>query len=688
METATPARIGRIALIALPSALLLVFQPAGLASFAPPKALALCLLAAVASVGALWPDGWTRSERRGDQHGSGGGGGSTPTPPATTPAGVPALLLWAWLALAGALVLSLAASVDPWRSLRGTFPRYESLAVLLCAAALSWLIPALLDRGGLARVFEATFVATAVVGAYSLVQTAGLDPLNLVPGGRAWGTIGNPVQLGTVTAMLFPLPLAVTLTGRGTGLMRRAAPIAAALSLAACAASQTRGAWLGLAAGAAVGALSARPYVRRPRALAVLAVLAVGLVTVAAVPRTRTTLVTRLASIRPDSPSAAPRLLKWDVGLGMLRERPLTGWGWDTVPEVYPARLPSNWLARDPEGTVTDRLHAEWLDIAVATGGVGLAAVIALLAVGLAAGAGALRGGGTGRVLAAGLVGGVGAYVISSFTGFPAVASWPLLWSTVGLLVAIGRLAREGPADATTSDHLEPRGAPRAAAPPTLVRSAAALTAVIGLVGAAWAAQDIARDRALFVAAMAPGERQAHAWGQAAARYDRDAYVQLRASNGLIALGRAAGSAPLLEEAERVARRAVTLRPGDPASRATLADAVLAQGLRGRSGRLADATPLYEAALQLAPLRPDILKNAGLALYARQTTATVTRAMGYWTTAAEVAPDDPDAAFDLALGHDFLGRRAEALHWALKASSLAPDREDIRALLKELETDR
>lgn len=652
VETVTPSSIGRAALAALPAAMLLAFWPASLAAFAPYKALALCVLVTVAATAAAWR-------------------------PVRVP---PSAIIWAWAALGVVLALAAAAGVDPWRSFRGTFPRYESLAALIAATAPVWLAPALLNRRGVGRVLEVTFAATTLVGAYAVVQAVGLDPLHLVMAGRAWGTVGNPVQLGNAMALLAPVPLVIALCGRGTRAMRRLAPFAAAAGVAACVASQTRGAWLGLVTGAVTALLLVGGQIARRRGLIAVAAVAASILLTMVMPAARTVMVERAASLSPTSPSARARLLKWEIGLELVRDRPVLGWGWDAVSEVYPARLPIGWRSLDEEGAVTDRLHSDWLDVTAASGAAGLAAVVALFAVAFEAGRPLLSRTGTAHVLGGGFTGSLVAYLVASLTGFPSLATWPLFWLTAGLFVA----AKRGIADKGESE--EQCGWQSGRLP--FLRAAAIVCGAAAAFGAVWAAQDIAADRSLFAAAMTPGAEQARAYGAAAARFGSDPYVQLRAANGLLSLGRAAGSLPILEEAERIARRAVALRPRDTAALATLADTVLAQGLRGNAAKLAASIPLYENARKAAPYRLDVLKNAGLAAYAQQTTATVTEALDPWRTAAQVDPSDPDSAFDLALAYDFLGRRSEARRWARRAAALAPYRKDAQALLERLAEER
>lgn len=662
MDDTSLRRAAATLLIALPASVLLAFWPTSISAFAPPKALALCALVALAAGAAL---------------------SAAPARPVSR-----RVLLW-WSGLVIALGGAAIVGVDPWRSVRGTFPRYESIAVVAGAAALAWLVPLVLSRRDLGWAAAVMFGSTAIVGLYALAQAFGADPLHLTLAGRAWGTVGNPVLLGTAMAMLAPLPLSVALTGRGTPWMRYLAWPAAALATAATLVSQTRGAWLGLAVGVVLVVLLTRRDISPRRAALAGGAVAAALTLVLAVPATRGPIIDRLSSFTPGSPSAKARLLKWEIGLGLVRDRPLLGRGWDSVAEVYPSRLPRDWLSQDLEGRTTDRLHAEWLDVLAATGVAGLATLVGLLAVALVPAAGrALRGGPTARSLGAGLLGGMATYLVASLTGFPAVATWPVFFMLVGLMGVAGAATEGGRPRGLEApagrDAGRPGARPPDEAPPTLRRALLAVLTVLCVIGAGWAWRDIQAGRALFAAAMSPGDVQAGMYGRAAARFADDAFVQLRAAQGLLALGRTADSVPLLAEAARIAARGATLRPSDPIGRALSADIALAEGLRGKKARLEEAPALYARALESLPYDPDVLKNAGLAHYALQTRAHYLEAVGLWRIATEVDPQDGEAAYDLALAYDRLGDRGRAVAWIKQAERLDPDNDEYTRFRREL----
>jgi len=204
---------------------------------------------------------------------------------------------------------------------------------------------------------------------------------------RAIGLNGSWLTFGLQLALIASLALGIAITARDRR-WRWGALAAALVALPGLAASFTRSAWLAL-----VVALGVMLALRRPRALLVLGAL----VLVA-------TLVTpgdfgdRLRSaFDPAHVANRERVLMWDAGVRAFRDHPLTG--------VGPQNL-TTFLARyHPKGALEHpaHVHNSYLQVAVATGVVGLVPFLVLcgaLIVPCGAGAPGLR---TGQGLAAGV---------------------------------------------------------------------------------------------------------------------------------------------------------------------------------------------------------------------------------------------------------------------------------------------
>jgi O-antigen ligase len=253
------------------------------------------------------------------------------------------------LAVAVTALAAAALSIAPAVSLVGTYARYESLPMrlaylgLFCGAA--WI-------GERDRTVAAFLIGCAVAAVETLYQAWSHSPP------RPDGNLGQPNLLGALLAMAIPLALDRARTaGRpgGRGWLALASLCGVALVV-----SKSRSGWLGALAGVSVLAVFAvTPRWRRvavPGAAMVLA-LAAGLV-----------VFSPLRSLNEDT--GAARLGVWRDSLSVIAERPLLGWGEDTMGLVYGRHQTADW---EP-GHNFDRAHSMPLDLAATQGVLGLAA--------------------------------------------------------------------------------------------------------------------------------------------------------------------------------------------------------------------------------------------------------------------------------------------------------------------------
>ena len=159
--------------------------------------------------------------------------------------------------------------------------------------------------------------------------------------GATWSTITearNAFPLGhtnyTAGLALLALPWCAGLAGRARGLVRGVWSALAALALVALFTSGSRGGLLGLAAMAAAALLRARLSWRR---VALLGILALGLLLllVVANPRVRS-LLHPPDPLAPPNASDGQRSAMLVAGWRMGSDRPLLGWGPGVTPWVYP----------------------------------------------------------------------------------------------------------------------------------------------------------------------------------------------------------------------------------------------------------------------------------------------------------------------------------------------------------------
>jgi O-antigen ligase/Flp pilus assembly protein TadD len=235
----------RMAVLALCAALLLsgiVFMPYAQHVFWAPEAFTARILAPLPLL-ILWIEGKTIASQRPSQGMS---------------LGLGLLLVWiGWWFLSAGLALRL--------DLAG-----RELALWLAPPmilAATWQLAAQTKTRD--KILAAILAGGALQAAYALAQSAGLEPglaqalgpkafgfdrLNWTVsfGGRAGAFFGNPNFLGGHLAMLLPLALAWALAGPGSRKTAWLRWTVAALLAAGLVATQTRGAWIGAAAGLAL----------------------------------------------------------------------------------------------------------------------------------------------------------------------------------------------------------------------------------------------------------------------------------------------------------------------------------------------------------------------------------------------------------------------------------------------------
>jgi O-antigen ligase len=260
-------------------------------------------------------------------------------------------LRWPVLAVAAAAVLAAALSVAPAVSLAGAYGRYESLPVrlaylgLFCGAA--WL-------GERRRTVAAFLLGCGIASVEALYQAA----THALP--RADGNLGNANLLGALLAMA--LPLAADRARAATPAARRGWVALAALLAAGLVASTSRSGWLGAVLGLAVVAALAVPR----RRLWIVLVAGVAALAVAG----GAVALTPLRNLNGDTGEARPEV--WHDALAVVAERPLVGWGEDTLGLVLGRHQTGDWAP----GHNFDRAHSLPLDLAASQGVLGLAACV------------------------------------------------------------------------------------------------------------------------------------------------------------------------------------------------------------------------------------------------------------------------------------------------------------------------
>lgn len=281
-------------------------------------------------------------------------------------------------------------SVEPRTALLGTYGHDQGLLTLVIEVGYFFLAAAWVrDEGSLARFSVALVATAALIGVYAIAQYHGIDPLGWVPpigsARRTFGTVGNPNQLGELLAL--SLPLTGWLFGRARGYRRDLVLAAAGLQLVALVLSQARVAWFTVLLEAMVGGVvlaSARRdagWARRVGTVVALLMpaIAVGaLVLLLAVPASATIAEAVVGRVLARGETLQARQYIWRSAVAMIADRPWLGWGPDTFQLVYPAYRSPDLDALERVVGRDDAAHDVLLGVAVSAGLLGLAAYLAL----------------------------------------------------------------------------------------------------------------------------------------------------------------------------------------------------------------------------------------------------------------------------------------------------------------------
>lgn len=458
------------------------------------------------------------------------------------------------LAILGAVVLVTTATAADWRlSLWGSTQRAQGTLTLVSYALLAGLAAVWLRRAGRARLLvSAVALGSLPLIALALLQSAGVDPFGLVSDARSpvYATLGRANFLGAYLAALLPLTLALLLTARQpahrllwAGLLA-AQTVTLGLTLA-------RGAWLAAMVGGVVFTLLWFGN-RLGRNLKRGAWVAAGLLALAGP-------VTVFVTGSGGSGSAAARFTIWRAVLDLIRQRPLLGYGPDSLALLFPTVFPPELVYYHGRTFFVDRAHNLALDWLATAGVPGLLAFLLVLAAAfwLMARAWRRRLPRRKRALLAGITAAVLANAVNNLVSFDVTATATLFWLLLGVGVGLAALGA-------------PRPAPRPASfSPGRLLLVGLLAAF--LVGAIWHSNirpvlaDVAAREAEQLAREGAWADAAEAAARAVARWPVEPAHHLRLShaNWQLALAQPAHAAAWLARSEDALLAARALRPAN-----------------------------------------------------------------------------------------------------------------------------
>ena len=293
-------------------------------------------------------------------------------------------LFLAFFAVIATEVITTFTAENQYVAVYGEVGRYLGLTTHAVLALIAVAIAVSIDYPRRTSWLAWTIGAGATLaGLYAIQQATGRDPVqwtDLDPRFRPFATFGNPDFYGQFLAVVATACAAVLVFARQRLWLTVAVVLLAVFNVALMLVVQTRGSFLGIAAGAFVigvlwlrrAGLSRRALTRFGLASAV-AVLAL-VVTLVATP-----LGSRLLDIGRGI-GLRDRVLLYQSAFQMFLDHPFLGVGFENFAVAYPRYQQAEWFAVAGMNTTNTSAHNWFLHVAATTGAVGLLANLTLLA--------------------------------------------------------------------------------------------------------------------------------------------------------------------------------------------------------------------------------------------------------------------------------------------------------------------
>jgi len=292
-------------------------------------------------------------------------------------------LFIAFFAVVATEIVTTITAENQYVALYGEVGRYLGLTTHAVLALIAVAIAVSIDYPRRTSWLAWTIGAGATLaGLYAIQQATGHDPVRWVdldPRFRPFATFGNPDFYGQFLAVVATACAAVLVFARQRVWVVGIVVLLAVLNVALMLVVQTRGSFLGIAAGALVIAvlwlrragLSRRALTRFALASAVAALALV--VTLVATP-----LGGRLLDIGRGI-GLRDRVLLYQSAFQMFLDHPFLGVGFENFAVAYPRYQQAEWFAVAGMNTTNTSAHDWILHVAATTGAVGLLANVALL---------------------------------------------------------------------------------------------------------------------------------------------------------------------------------------------------------------------------------------------------------------------------------------------------------------------
>jgi len=356
-----------------------------------------------------------------------------------------------------ALLLSTWMSVDSRLSFLGSFPTYpgtlgrnEGLLVFLAYTALYLVgVHSFGSEPGFRRLAVLMAIISIPVMAYGILQiwlpppflgeALKRDFYRMMGLTRILSTIGSPITYGAYLSLVMPILVGLYLASRQV-MTSAVWLLAGVLAVVSTVLTLTRAAWIGMFLGTLVflivlGNRVVSTY--RQRLLVFLGCTVIALLLVlATVVQPRQIGQRAAATFELNEGSTAQHLYLWGKTFDLIRDRPLLGWGLETLRRVFPYQRQELVRVFGLRPVIIDRAHNDVLQVAVSIGIPGALAYVTFWILVLVSGTRLTRRvSGEARILSAGFLAGLVGYLVQVQFSFSAVEVTPLVWLLAGSVV-------------------------------------------------------------------------------------------------------------------------------------------------------------------------------------------------------------------------------------------------------------
>jgi O-antigen ligase len=573
-----------------------------------------------------------------------------------------ALLILGGAFLVWSLISSVASDV-PRISLLGEAYRYEGFAAFAGYFLLffyGWMEGRRSGPNAIRSGFRVLALVAAGVGLVALSQQLSPDaasPFTADGPPRSWGTFGNPLYLALFGCLFVPLLTVAAGMQEMKRITRALCGLGGGLLLVATAVSYSRAGWLALPLGCLVVAALLWPGPPR-RLLAgavgatVILALVIGMVAASGGAGDNGRLG-RMSELWSGEGTVGTRVEMYRGAAELIADQPLAGWGFGTY-GIEATRVRTERLVSiEGSNSYPDRPHSSLLYVAYSTGlpGALLYGLFLLVSLGMLLRR-ARRTGGRTRLIAAGGLAGVIAYLLAELTVFSTIEVTPLMFPLLGWLLGFADIKEAG--EEQNADTGMDRVLARHQVP-VLRAAAAALVPLFFLMSASHAvAVGVADATYNRVLARADGMDFLASAGDAALASRLEPYVA-EYWNIQAALYRDAGERlnqpALLAKSAAILGGGLQRLPSHPLLVVSLTDVLVKQG------DFAGAVALAERHLRLDPYSADTYFNKGTAhIGLRQ----FDLAAASFERSVQINPRDPEALLYLGSVYEELGLEGAA----------------------------